>query len=185
MNNKTSCDEKKLYFEIRKINVSEDSFSAISGRKYKYILEAKGIRKTICSKYRNMFYNSIREKKIPKEILNSSIEIQKAFLDGFYAADGHKGIRTTDNFDGEYKTQIMGLFQLLQNCGYKPSLNCDNNKLNVYKILMSKYYDKPEHKIKKIINVSEKYKDTYVYDIETENHHFHASIGNMIVHNTD
>ena len=133
-----------------------------------------------------MFYNSLREKQIPKEILNSSIETQKAFLNGFYAGDRNKGDnRTTDTFDGEYKSQIMGLFQLLQNCGYKPSLNCDNNKLNVYKILMSKYYDKPEYTVKKIINVSKKYKDTYVYDLETDNHHFHASIGNMIVHNTD
>ena len=181
INNKTPCNEVKLSFNIRKI-----SFSAKSGREYKYSLEAVGVRKNICNKYRNMFYNSLREKQIPKEILNSSIETQKAFLNGFYAGDRNKGDnRTTDTFDGEYKSQIMGLFQLLQNCGYKPSLNCDNNKLNVYKILMSKYYDKPEYTVKKIINVSKKYKDTYVYDLETDNHHFHASIGNMIVHNTD
>jgi len=185
LNNKTSCDDLKLYFEIRKVKVSKGSYSEKSGRTHKYTLEAKGVRKDICIKYRNMFYNSLREKKIPKEILNSSIEIQKAFLEGFYAGDGNKGIRTTDNFDGEYKCQLMGLFQILQNCGYKPSINCSDKKLNVYKILMSKEYNKPEHRIKKIIDVSEKYEDTYVYDIETENHHFHASIGNIIVHNTD
>ena len=185
LNNKTSCDDLKLYFEIRKVKVSKGSYSEKSGRTHKYTLEAKGVRKDICVKYRNMFYNSLREKKIPKEILNSSIEIQKAFLEGFYAGDGNKGIRTTDHFDGEYKCQLMGLFQILQNCRYKPSINCSDKKLNVYKILMSKEYNKPEHKIKKIIDVSEKYEDTYVYDIETENHHFHASIGNIIVHNTD
>ena len=170
MKNKTSCDELKLYFEIRKVKVSKGSYSEKSGRTHKYTLEAKGVRKDISIKYRSMFYNSLREKKIPKEILNNSIEIQKAFLEGFYAGDGNKGIRTTDRFDGEYKSQIMGLFQILQNCGYRPSLNCSSKKLNVYNILMSKYYDKPEHRIKKIIDVSKKYENTYVYDIETENH---------------
>jgi DNA topoisomerase-2 len=46
-------------------------------------------------------------------------------------------------------------------------------------------YSRPEYTIKKIIDVSSKYKDTYVYDLETDNHHFHGSIGNIIVHNCD
>lgn len=185
MKNKTPCDENKLYFEIYKKKVSKGSYSSESGREFKYVLEAKGIRKDIALKYRKMFYNSLREKKIPTEILNSSVKVQKSFIEGFYAGDGDKGKRTTDHFDGEYKSQIMGLFQVLQNCGYKPSLNCSDTKLNVYNILMSKDYNKPEYTIKKIINVSEKYKDTYVYDFETENHHFHSSIGNIVVHNCD
>ena len=185
MKNKTPCDELKLYFEIKKRNVSKNSFSEKSGRTHKYMLEAKGIRKDICAKYRNMFYNSLREKQLPNDILNSSVDIQKAFLEGFYAGDGDKGKRTTDRFDGEYKSQMMGLFQLLQNCGYKPSINWSEKKLNVYNILMSKDYNRPEHTIKKIIDVSEKYKNTYVYDFETENHHFHSSIGNIVVHNCD
>ena len=185
MNNKTPCNEVKLYFQIKKTKVGKGSFSEKSGREHKYILEAKGVRKDICVKYRNMFYNSLREKKVPNDILNSSIAIQKAFLDGFYAGDGDKGVRTTDRFDGEYKTQIMGLFQVLQNCGYNPSINCSDKKLNVYNILMSKHHDKPAHTIKKIIDVSKKYEDSYVYDLETDNHHFHSSIGNLIVHNCD
>ena len=185
ISNKKSCDQLKLYFEIKKVKVSKNSYSIESGREHKYILEAKGVRKDIALKYRNMFYNSLREKKIPTEILNSSIKIQQSFIKGFYDGDGDKGKGTTDRFDGEYKSQIMGLFQVLQNCGYKPSINCSNKKLNVYNILMSKEYNRPEYKIKKIIDVSEKYKDTYVYDFETDNHHFHSSIGNMIVHNCD
>ena len=185
MKNITPCNERKLYFEICKKKVSKDSYSSESGREYKYTLEAKGIRKDISLKYRKMFYNSLREKKIPTEILNSSIKVQKSFIEGFYAGDGDKGGRTTDRFDGEYKSQIMGLFQVLQNCGYTPSLNCSDAKLNVYNILTSKDYNRPEFTIKKIINVSDKYKDTYVYDFETENHHFHSSIGNIVVHNSD
>ena len=37
-----------------------------------------------------------------------------------------------------------------------------------------------------IISIDEiNYSGDYVYDLETENHHFHAGIGNIIVHNTD
>jgi DNA polymerase elongation subunit (family B) len=37
--------------------------------------------------------------------------------------------------------------------------------------------------IKKIHNLG--YTNEYVYDIETENHHFHVGPGNLVVHNTD
>ena len=187
MNIKSDCSIlNKLEFVIKKVKVSKDSFSEISGKEFKYILEANGTRKYIAKKYRNMFYNSLREKKVPIEILNNSIEIQQSFIEGFYAGDGNKGIHTTKHFDGEYKSQIAGLFQILQNCGYKPSINYSNKKLNVYKILMSKEkYCRPEYTVKKLIDVSSEYKDTYVYDFETENHHFHGGIGNIIVHNTD
>jgi DNA gyrase/topoisomerase IV subunit B len=182
------CDtEKKIEFRITERKCSKNSFSLNAGKDMKYELELYGNRKNICIMFRKMFYNSLREKKVPTEILNNSLKIQKAFIDGFYAGDGNKGNRTTDHFDGEYKTQLCGLFQILQNCGYKPSLNCSNTKLNVYSIHMSnkRGYWRPEHTVKKIIDVSNKYKDTYVYDFETKNHHFHGSIGNLIVHNTD
>lgn len=184
---KGNCGEVQTVFNIKQVKVSNHSFSKQSGRTHKYILEACQNRKSFCTLYRNMFYNSLREKQIPTDILNNSIEVQQAFIDGFYAGDGNKGIHSTDRFDGEYKTQICGLFQVLQNCGYTPSLNCNSKKLNVYHVLMSKDkgYNRPEYTIKKIIDVSDKYKNTYVYDFETENHHFHGSIGNMIVHNCD
>ena len=41
---------------------------------------------------------------------------------------------------------------------------------------------KNTHAIKKITNISY---SGFVYDLTTENHHFNAGIGNLIVHNTD
>lgn len=183
-NRKSDCANlKKLTFEIIKVKFGKGAYSS---REFKYKLQAKGVRKQIAHKYRTMFYNSLREKKVPSEILNAPVHIQQSFLDGFYAGDGTKGDRTTDRFDGEGKTQMMGLFQVLQNCGYNPSINCSSKKVNVYNILMGKYgYWRPEHTIKKIFDVSAEYANTYVYDFETENHHFHGSIGNLIVHNCD
>lgn len=37
----------------------------------------------------------------------------------------------------------------------------------------------------KVISITEIDYDDYVYDLETENHHFHAGVGSLIVHNTD
>jgi DNA polymerase elongation subunit (family B) len=42
---------------------------------------------------------------------------------------------------------------------------------------------KKEYKVKKIISLGNT--EQYVYDLETENHHFSAGIGKLIVHNTD
>ena len=42
---------------------------------------------------------------------------------------------------------------------------------------------KQQNKVKKIIMLPPT--NDYVYDIETENHHFSAGIGNLVVHNTD
>ena len=43
--------------------------------------------------------------------------------------------------------------------------------------------DNQYSQIKKIINLG--VTEQYVYDLETENHHFQAGVGSMIVHNTD
>ena len=56
--------------------------------------------------------------------------------------------------------------------------------LGIYELKISK---KPFlENMKEIISIREiKYQGKYVYDFTTENHHFAAGIGNLIVHNTD
>lgn len=54
---------------------------------------------------------------------------------------------------------------------------------DLYILESSKIQRKDEFKIKSITSL--KQTDQYVYDLETENHHFHAGVGQMIVHNTD
>lgn len=41
------------------------------------------------------------------------------------------------------------------------------------------------NKVKTILDVTDQYKGQFVYDLTTENHHFQAGIGSLIVHNTD
>ena len=50
-------------------------------------------------------------------------------------------------------------------------------------LLSSKCSETTDNEIKKIMTLDDY--DDYVYDLTTDNHHFAAGIGNMIVHNTD
>ena len=155
-----------------------------------YQIRATKNVKAISLRYRKMCYNSLNEKIVPSVILNSPPNIQKAFYDGFYMGDGYKGInRNCDGFEKSGKSFMAGMHQLINNIDWMASISCRNKQLNVYGICVSK--NKKQYKtvnpnvIKKILDVTEKYKDTYVYDFETENHHFHAGIGSIIVSNTD
>jgi DNA polymerase elongation subunit (family B) len=63
----------------------------------------------------------------------------------------------------------------------------DTNTQNVYTVeLHNKYlFNEKATELKVVNNIHEIEYKGYVYDLTTENHHFAAGIGNMIVHNTD
>lgn len=129
--------------------------------------------------------NGIRFKKVPSPILMATREIKQAFFDGWYAGDGAK---TGTNLRFDIKGQIgaAGLFFLCRSLGYKISVNSEkkNNpereiyRLNIAAIKQAKHTDK----IKDIIYLGTMVED--VFDIETENHHFAAGIGRMVIHNS-
>jgi len=57
---------------------------------------------------------------------------------------------------------------------------------NLYKVeLQNQYLFDETTDLKSVNNIQEIEYQGYVYDLTTENHHFAAGIGNMIVHNTD
>ena len=160
-----------------------------------YVLEPFKKRKEITLKYREMFYDTIKGKKIPTEILNSNIDIQKAFLKGFYQGDGCKDnnyvLHNSMQIKKGHKLCIAGLKLLCENINYLCSINNNYSQINTYRIVLSdkannkKRYMKDVNTIKKILDVTEKYNDTYVYDLETEDHTFQAGIGSIIVHNSN
>ncbi len=70
----------------------------------------------------------------------------------------------------------------LTSMGHVPRIYVDsNNKIIIY----SSSNIEPEEYTSKIQSISQIDYTGYVYDLTTENHHFAAGIGNMIVHNTD
>jgi DNA polymerase elongation subunit (family B) len=144
----------------------------------------------------NKFINNLQ--KVPNFILNASINIRKAFLIGLYDAGSFKINKKISKdplffLENSYIKQkgmesALGIYTLGKSLGYQISISTKNNKLNIYHI---KFYNKLLYK--KSINFSETIKkieewtesEEYVYDLTTENHHFHAGVGSMIVHNTD
>ncbi|MBA7709507.1 hypothetical protein ES703_118425 [subsurface metagenome] len=152
-----------------------------------YKLVPKGSIKFMVEKYRPLFYDRFRFKKVPDLILNAPMEIKQAFFEGYYAGDGdRKGKKQFGNTRISNKGKIgsLGLFYILKSLGYKVSINIRKDKMLIYRLTATKSYQrKNTNSIKKIINIGPI--DAYVYDLETENNHFHGGVGQMIVHNTD
>jgi len=168
-------------------------------RQIKYQLQFNGYSKIkyIVSKYIDLFYygkndktkygNKYGNKYVPMEILNSKRNIRENFLKGVYCGDGRshnidtKGVKEI-SIDSKISSQ--GIYYLAKSLGYFVSIQCREDKPNIFTLILGKYYyNIHPDKIKKIIKLG--CTNEYVYDLETKNHHFQAGIGRMIVHNTD
>jgi len=73
---------------------------------------------------------------------------------------------------------------MAQKSGMKIRLSIYNNINNVFSLKIAKYFENDE-KNQEIQEMCEIEYTGYVYDLTTDNHHFAAGIGNIIVHNTD
>lgn len=157
---------------------------------YKLIVNGNGKVRDFVEYYRKLFYDANKKKRFPTEILNASEEVRKEFLKGYYDGDGSKSnMEEGDDytsFDVDGKIGAMGLYYLCKSLGYLVSVNIRLDKPKVYSLLLtppSSHQQANPNAIKKIVDMG--ITEQYVYDLETENHHFHAGVGQMIVHNTD
>ena len=149
-----------------------------------YKLNAKGLVVDIVNTYRNLFYNSHKEKVVPSCILNAPLEIIKSFVDGYYMADGDKDKNGYTRMDVKGKEGSMGMYMLGRKLGYNVSINTRTDKVNVFRQTWTKSLQrKSPTKIKKLECLGET--DGYVYDLTTKSHHFHVGPGDLVVHNTD
>ena len=130
---------------------------------------------------KKLYYN--KSKIIPLEIMNSSENVRKAFFNGLYDADGDKDINGYTRIDQKSQISASHICWLASSIGYNISLNIRNDKPNIYRVTMTKIKQrKNPYAIKKIKEIDY---SGFVYDLTTDNHHFAAGIGNLIVHNTD
>lgn len=141
--------------------------------------------KDIAKRYRELFYNTNREKKIPECILNAPIEIARAFFEGFYNGDGDKDENGYCRFDQKGKEVCTGLYLLSRKLGYQVSINDRATKLDVFRLTLTNGVQRKNPQAIKVIRELAHPGDAYVYDLETENHHFAVGPGALIVHNTD
>jgi DNA polymerase elongation subunit (family B) len=132
--------------------------------------------------YRGKMYFK-NSKIIPNEILNSNEKIRRAFWEGMYDADGDKDAHGYVRIDQKNQISAANIQLLASSLGWKTSINTRSDKPNVYRITMTKQTQrKNPNMIKKIHPIDY---EGYVYDLTTENHHFAAGVGRLIVHNTD
>jgi DNA polymerase elongation subunit (family B) len=157
-------------------------------------LESSGVYKISprCSKYASisefvriyrskLYYD--KSKIIPQEIMNSNLNVRNAFFEGLYDADGDKDINGYTRIDQKNQISASYICLLGASLGYSTSINTRKDKPNVYRVTMTKLKQRKNPiAIKKIENIQY---EGYVYDLTTDNHHFAAGVGNLIVHNTD
>jgi DNA polymerase elongation subunit (family B) len=156
----------------------------VSSGVYKLVPISKhyGALKRFIQSYRSAYYVDKR-KNIPSWILNGSIEIRRAFFDGFYDADGDKDMNGYIRIDQKNHVTSAQLAFIGSTLGYSVSLNTRTDKPGITRITFTKSLQrKNPNSIKKLYEI--KY-EGYVYDLTTANHHFQAGVGKMIVHNTD
>lgn len=154
----------------------------VSSNVFKLVPNGRGVKKFVLE-YRKQCYTDNR-KNIPQWVMNGSIEIRQAFWDGFYDADGDKDLNGYIRFDQKHQTTCAQLAWLGSSLGYNVSLNDRSDKPMICRMTFTK---SPQRKnpaaIKKMYEMVEY--SGYVYDLTTDNHHFQAGVGTMIVHNTD
>ena len=152
---------------------------------YKLIVNGGIKTKEFVEKYTKLFYDKNRNKKIPEQILNSSIETRELFFKGYYDGDRKgKEKRGIERFDICGKIGSHCMFLLCKSLGYKVSINNRLDKPNVYTLVLTKEHQQKDPLIiKKIIPLNQT--NNYVYDIETANHSFQGGIGQLISHNCD
>ena len=150
---------------------------------YRLILNGGMKTKYIIDKYRMLCYYK-DYKYIHPLILNNTRPIRSAFFDGYYAGDGIHDLTKPMRCDVNGKILAHSLYHLAKSLGYRVSLNCNTRKPKVFSMIFNRSNScRINNSIKKIIELP--HLEQYVYDLETANHHFHAGIGEMIVHNTD
>ena len=149
-------------------------------RRKKYVLkpDKDNFQDNFQDEWNTAFYTHKNQKKVPEEIINGTKEEQELFL---------KGYRDSNNdlfvpIKGALAS--AGLFYIYEQLGYSTCFITNNNFEFASKIVRSKTCRILKgNEIVDIINQGPS--NDYVYDLETENHHFAAGVGKMIVHNTD
>ena len=150
-----------------------------------YKLVIKGGIKEYVERYRKMFYDNNKQKRVPSEILMAPKNVRKEFWNGYYAADGDKDKHGYTRCDIKGQIGAMGLYYLISSLGYNVSINIRDDKQEIYRLTATKNTQrKNPNAIKKIKSLGFTDED-FVYDLETECGRFHAGIGKLIVKNTD
>ena len=172
---------EKIYGDI--FNLVETKSHENNKKMFRLILNGGMKTKHIIEKYRKLMYYK-KDKFIHPILLNNTKQVREQIYEGYYQGDGLHYSDRTNQFDVNSKITSQCLYFLCKSLGYNVSINHQIKKQKIYSFLAHKgKSQKNPIAIKKIIQLPTT--EQYVYDLETENHHFQAGVGKMIVSNTD
>ena len=143
---------------------------------------------------KNIYTLRSNMKKIPIFILNNSIDVKRAFFDGYYLADGLKAGDKKYKYKGfttNSQSLCLGLiylFKSFSNQVVKSKTNYKNNKRYYYTTFRSESTKKGKHLIKELNEIvkiiSTKSPDGWYYDIGTKSHTFATGTNLVKIHNS-
>lgn len=158
------------------------------------LFEIVSFNDKISSFYTNEFYTSYGEKKIPKSILNGNDNIKRMFIYGALASDGYYlSLFDVDSLGQKSLIGMAGLSYLLNSLKVEYSISTRKDKENFITFRFNTIKNKKflneivlNRKTNLIWNnrLLNKYENSYVYDISTEDETFVSGIGGILCHNT-
>lgn len=156
-----------------------------SSNTMKLRLHETGDNASVVLGFREMLYDGT-EKRVPQAILNADQDAQRAFVAGYHTGDGHiaHDHKEFDEMWTKHRLLASGVTYLFRQLGHNVTLDVRTEQKTEYYRIRSVAFHRGSPTEVRSIEPTE-YSGDYVYDLETESHHFHAGIGSMIVHNTD
>ena len=125
----------------------------------------------------HLFYDVRGSIRIPSSIFSADLHTRQSFFMGYFA-----NTKNATDLVFAVKGEIgsAGLCYLLKTLGYGVCIQLTED--NVYRLDCSA--TPATISVKSIVNSPILNATEYIYDIETENHHFAAGVGDLIVHNS-
>lgn len=129
------------------------------------------------SRHGRFFWNRHRERRLPGKLLGAPYDVILAFWLGLFDNGAWIGFNS--------KELLAGLWVLATRLGLTPRFDIEAN--GELRLTASSPTDEiNDSKIISLKPLIESAATTVVvYDLETENHHFHVGPGDLVVHNTD
>ena len=141
---------------------------------------------------RDQLYAKTGHKRVPRLVLNTSTELQGAFLRGYYAGDGLKA-GNGDSVKTNSALLAQGLCWLFANQGRIASTYLEQRDgRNYYQLNLStstplgnkgQHLRKPAEEIRRITPGTPE-DDEWLFDFETESQRFMAGVGRLVLHNS-
>ena len=144
----------------------------------------------LCGWLRAQLYTEDGFKQVPSLILNAKPDIQKVFLDGYYAGDGLKA-GSGESIKTNSALLAQGLCWLYALQGRESSVYVEHREGKAYyqlnisgeKINKGQHLRKNPAEIRKIVSASVP-NDEWVFDLETDSGVFQAGVGRVVIHNS-